>query len=58
MKLWNQNIEKSKIKQEAKNIPNIKGKLNFQIGDCVYIINERKAEEGKSILIDILDLTE
>jgi len=38
-KLVKQEIEKSKIKQKAKNIQNFKGELNFQIGDCVYLKN-------------------
>ena len=46
-KLVKQEIEKSKIKQEAKNIQNVKGELNFQIGDCVYLKNENKADGKK-----------
>ena len=44
-KLVKQEIEISKTKHEAKNIQNVKGDLNFQIGDCVYLKNENKAAE-------------
>ena len=46
-KLVKQEIEKSKRQQEAENIPNIKGELNFQVGDCVYVKNETKLEGKK-----------
>jgi len=46
-KLVKKEIRKSKIKQEAKNMQNIKGKLNFQIGDCVYLKNETKVDGKK-----------
>ena len=56
-KLVKQEIEISKTKQEAKNIQNVKGDLNFQIGDCVYLKYENKAV-AKNSLIDIQDLRE
>ena len=46
-KLVKQEIEKSKTKQEAKNIQNVKGDLIFQIGDCVYLQHENKADGKK-----------
>ena len=44
-KLVKQEIEKSKTKQEAKNIQNVKGDLTFQIGDCVYLKMKTKRTE-------------
>ena len=46
-KLVNQEIEKSKTKQEAKNIQNVKGDLIFQIGDCVYLKMKTKQTAKK-----------
>ena len=39
--------QKIKSKTRDKKITNIKGKLNFQIGDCVYLKNETKADGKK-----------
>ena len=49
-KLIKQEIEKSKRKQEAKDILNVKGEFDFQVGDCVYLKNENKLY-GKKLSI-------
>ena len=49
-KLVKQEIEKSKRQQEAKNTPNVKGEIDFQVGDCVYLKNTNQT--ARSFLID------
>ena len=42
-----QELEKSKMNQEQKGLPHVKGDMEFKIGDCVYLKNEVKAEGKK-----------
>jgi uncharacterized protein Veg len=46
-KIVKQELEKCKISQQLRNLPKVKGNIDFKMGDCVYLKNEAKTEGKK-----------